>query len=222
MLDIIKYDVYSGPNIGIFTSVNDKFVFIPNGFAKTKAENLARYLQTEYLMTPVANTRLLGILMVLNNHGILLPKTSSPDEFANLRKCTGLNVKILDTKYNALGNLICVNDKGGVISPIIEKEFIKEIEDVLDIEVIQKKVAGFHQVGAVMEANNLGGIIHPEADEEDIKNFSNVLGVNLEPATINGGIPFVSSGMLANSNAVVVGNLTNGPEIMMLTRAFTN
>ena len=179
MLDIIKYDVYSGPNIGIFTSVNDKFVFIPNGFAKTKAENLARYLQTEYLMTPVANTRLLGILMVLNNHGILLPKTSSPDEIANLRKCTGLNVKILDTKYNALGNLICVNDKGGVISPIIEKEFIKEIEDVLDIEVIQKKVAGYHQVGAVMEANNLGGILHPEADEEDIKNFSNVLGVNL-------------------------------------------
>ena len=221
-MDIIKYDVYSGPNIGVFTSVNDKFVFVPNGFAKTKAENLAHYLQTEYLMTPVANTRLLGILMVLNNHGILLPKTSSPDEIANLRKCTDLNVKILDTKYNALGNLICVNDKGGVISPIIEKEFIKEIEDVLDIEVIQKKVAGFHQVGAVMEANNLGGIIHPEADEEDIKNFSNVLGVNLEPATINGGIPFVSSGMLANSNAVVVGNLTNGPEIMMLTRAFTN
>ena len=88
--------------------------------------------------------------------------------------------------------------------------------------MIQKKVAGYHQVGAVMGANNLGGIIHPEADEEDIKNFSNVLGVNIEPATINGGIPFVSSGMLANSNAVVVGNLTNGPEIMMLTRAFTN
>ena len=36
------------------------FLFVPNGFAKTKAENLAHYLQTEYLMTPVANTRLLG------------------------------------------------------------------------------------------------------------------------------------------------------------------
>jgi len=221
-VDIFKYDVYSGPNIGIFTSVNDKFIFIPNGFAQTKAENLANYLQTEYIITSVANTRLLGVLMVLNNHGILLPGTSSPDEVANLRKHTDLNVKILDTKHNALGNLICVNDKGGVISPIIEKGFIKEIEDVLDIEVIQKKVAGFHQVGAVMEANNLGGVIHPETDEEDIKNFSNVLGVNIEPTTINGGIPFVSSGILANSNAVVVGNLTNGPEIMTLTRAFTN
>jgi len=221
-MDIFKYDVYSGSNVGIFTSVNDKFLFVPNGFAKTKAENLAHYLQTEYLMTPVANTRLLGVLMVLNNHGILLPGTSSPEEIANFQKCTGLNVKKLDTKHIALGNLICVNDKGGIVSPIVEKEFIKEIADVLDIEVIQKKVAGFHQVGAVMEANNLGGVIHPETDEEDIKNFSNVLGVNIEPATINGGIPFVSSGILANSNAVVVGNLTNGPEIMMLTRAFTN
>jgi len=221
-LDIIKYDVYSGPNIGVFTSVNDKFVFVPNGFAKTKAENLAHYLQTECIMTPVANTRLLGILMVLNNHGILLPNTSSPDEIANLRKQTDLNVKMLDTKHNALGNLICVNDKGGVISPTIEKECIKEIEDTLDIEVILKRIAGFHQGGAVINANNHGAVIHPEADEEDIKNFSNILGVNIEPATINGGIPFVSSGILANSNAVVVGNLTNGPEIMMLTRAFTN
>jgi len=221
-LDIIKYDVYSGPNIGIFTSVNDKFVFLPNGFAQTKAENLAKYLQTEYIMTPVANTRLLGVLMVLNNHGILLPRTSSTEEIAYLQKSTGLNVKILDTKHNALGNLICVNDKGGIVSPLIEKEFIKEIEDILDIEVIQKRIAGFDQVGAVMEANNFGAVIHPETDEEDIKNFSNILGVNVEPATINGGIPFVSSGILANSNAVVVGNLTNGPEIMMLTRAFTN
>ena len=221
-MDIIKYDVYSGPNIGIFTNVNDKFVFVPNGFAETKAENLAKYLHTECIMTPVANTRLLGVLMVLNNHGILLPRTSSPEEIANLQKSTGLNVKILDTKYNALGNLICVNDKGGVVSPLVEKEFIKEIEDILDIEVIQKRIAGFDQVGAVMETNNHGAVIHPETDEEDIKNFSNILGVNVEPATINGGIPFVSSGILANSNAVVVGNLTNGPEIMMLTRAFTN
>jgi translation initiation factor 6 len=160
--------------------------------------------------------------MVLNNHGILLPRTSSPEEIANLRKHTDLNVKILDTKHNALGNLMCVNDKGGIVSPIIEKEYIKEIEDVLDIEVMQKKVAGYHQVGAVMQANNLGGVIHPETDEEDIKKISNILGINIEPSTINGGTPFVSSGMLVNNNAIVVGNLTNGPEIMMLTRAFTS
>jgi len=221
-LDIIKYDIYRNPNIGIYTKVNNHFVFIPRGFTQTKAENLAKYLQTDHLIISIANTRLLGILMVLNNHGILLPKTCSQEEIKNLKKGTDLNIKILDAKHNALGNLICANDKGGIISPLIDKEHLREIEDVLDIEVLQKKIAGYNQVGAVMTATNQGGVIHPEADEKDISVFSNILGINIEPATINGGIPYLSSGILANSNAVVVGTLTNGPEIMMLTRAFTN
>ena len=221
-MDIIKYDIYRNPNIGIYTKANNDFVFIPRGFAQTKTENLAKYLQTDYLITSIANTRLLGILMVLNNHGILLPKTCSQEEIKNLKKGTDLNIKILDAKHNALGNLICANDKGGIISPLIDKEHLREIEDVLDIEVLQKKIAGYNQVGAVMTATNQGGVIHPEANEKDISIFSNILGINIEPATINGGIPYLSSGILANSNAVVVGTLTNGPEIMMLTRAFTN
>jgi|TARA_B100001971_G_scaffold200457_1_gene212109 translation initiation factor 6 len=221
-MDIIKYDVYSGPNIGIYTKVNNQFVFVPNGFAKTKAENLANYLQTDYLTISIANTRLLGILAVLNNHGMLLPNTCSQEEIDHLKKHTDLNIKLLDVKYNALGNLICVNDKGGIVSPTIDKKYVKEIEDVLDIEVLQKKIAGFYQVGAVMSATSNGGIIHPLTDEDDVNTFSNILGVKIEPATINGGIPFVSSGILANDNAIVVGTVTNGPEIMMLTRAFIN
>jgi len=221
-MDIIKYDVYSGPNIGIYTKVNNQFVFVPNGFAKTKAENLANYLQTDYLTISIANTRLLGILAVLNNHGMLLPNTCSQEEIDHLKKHTDLNIKLLDVKYNALGNLICVNDKGGIVSPTIDKKYVKEIEDVLDIEVLQKKIAGFYQVGAVMSATSNGGIIHPLTDEDDVSTFSNILGVKIEPATINGGIPFVSSGILANDNAIVVGTLTNGPEIMMLTSAFIN
>ena len=221
-MDIIKYDVYSGPNIGIYTKVNNQFVFVPNGFAKTKAENLANYLQTDYLTISIANTRLLGILTVLNNHGMLLPNTCSQGEIEHLKKHTDLNIKLLDVKYNALGNLICVNDKGGIVSPTIDKKYVKEIEDVLDIEVIQKKIAGFYQVGAVMSATSNGGIIHPLTDEDDVSTFSNILGVKIEPATINGGIPFVSSGILANDNAIVVGALTNGPEIMILTSAFIN
>ncbi len=71
-------------------------------------------------------------------------------------------------------------------------------------------------------ATSHGGIIHPETDEEDIKTISNVLGINVEPATINGGIPYVASGVLANNNSVVVGSLTNGPELVMLSRAFTD
>lgn len=220
-MEIYKYDVYRGPNIGIYCAVNDGFLFLPSGFAQTKAATLGGYLKAECVFASVASARVLGTLMALNNNGILLPSTSSNYELEFLKKATGLNVSILDTKYSALGNLICANDKGCVVSPKIPKENIKQIEDVLGVEAIQKKVAGYHQAGAMVCANNVGGIIHPETDEPDIKAISDVLKVKIEPATINGGIPYVSSGMLANNKAVVVGNLTNGPEIMMLTRAFT-
>jgi translation initiation factor 6 len=159
--------------------------------------------------------------MVVNNQGVLLPSNASPHEYEHIKKSTGLNVDVLDSKHNALGNLICANDKGAIVSPMIPKEKMKQIEDVLGVEVLQKKVAGYHQVGVMITATMHGGVIHPETDEDDIKTISNVLGVNIEPATINGGVPYVSSGILANNNCIVVGNLTTGPEIMMLTRAFS-
>lgn len=219
-MGIFKYDVYRSPNIGIYAKCNDDFVFIPNGFATTKAKNLSSFLKTEYVFASVANTRLLGPLMVVNNKGILLSRNSLEDELVHLKKSTGLNVDVLDTKLNAIGNLICVNDKGGIMSPMIPREFVKKVEDVLGIEILQKKIARYHQAGAMAIATSHGGIIHPSAEEDEVKTISEVLGVELEPATINGGTPYVASGILANNKSLVVGNLTNGPELVMLTRAF--
>jgi translation initiation factor 6 len=49
---------------------------------------------------------------------------------------------------------------------------------------------------------------------------SEVLQVPAEPVTVNGGVPFLSSGVIANTNAVVVGSMTSGPELIMLSRIF--
>ena len=221
-MDIFKYDVYRGPNIGVYISVNDDFVFLPSGFATTKADHLAKYLEAEPLYCSVANTRLIGSLMSVNNKGILLPTTAYAEEYDFFKKNTDLNVGVLDSKYTALGNVICANDKGAIVSPWLSKDDVKTIQDILGVEVVQKRIAGMNQTGAVLVANNSGAVIHPEANEEDMKMFANTLGVKIEHATINNGIPYVKSGILANNNGVVVGTLTTGPEIMMLTRAFLN
>ena len=92
----------------------------------------------------------------------------------------------------------------------------------MGVEVIQKKIAGSHLAGVNLRANNSGAVIHPEAEEKDIKEIADVLGVNVEKCSINGGIPYVSSGILANNHCIVVGSLTNGSEIMNLTKAFLN
>ena len=221
-MDIFKYDVYRGPNIGVYICVNDDFVFLPSGFAERKADHLAEYLEATPLYCSVANTRLIGSLMVANNNGILLPTTAFADEYDFFKKQTDMNVGVLDSKYTALGNVICANDKGAVVSPWLSKDDVATIQDVLGVEVVQKRIAGMNQTGAVMVANNSGAVIHPEANEEDMKMFANLLGVKIEHATINNGIPYVKSGILTNNNGVVVGTLTTGPEIMMLTRAFLN
>lgn len=221
-MDIIKYDVYRGPNLGVYISVNDSNILLPMGFAKSKAEKLAKYLDVEILYTAIANTRLIGALSVMNNKGILLPKTAYQNEYDFLKKETDLEVGVLDSKFTALGNIICANDKGAVVSPWLSDNDCQTISDVLGVETIQKKIAGFNQTGSVMVANNSGAAIHPEADEEDMKTFANVLGIKIEQSSINNGIPYVSSGILANNHNLVVGSLTTGPEIMMLTRAFLN
>lgn len=214
--------MYRGPNIGVYISVNDSVILLPMGFAKTKAEKLSKHLGVNYLYTSIANTRLIGALCVMNNKGILLPKTAYQNEYDLLKKETDLEIGVLDSKFTALGNVICTNDKGAVVSPWLSKEDCQTISDVLGVETIQKKISGFNQTGVVMVANNSGAAIHPEADEEDMKTFSNLLGVKVEQSSINNGIPYVSSGILANNNCIVVGSLTTGPEIMMLTRAFLN
>lgn len=221
-MDIVKNDVYRGPNIGVYINANDDFLLLPMGFAQTKAEKLAEYLKTEIIYTSIANTRLLGALMVMNNNGILLPKTAYIDEYEFLKKETNMEIGVLDSKYSALGNVICANDKGAIVSPWLSKEDCKTIEQVLGVEVLQKRIAGFNQTGAVMVANNSGAAIHPEADEEDMKTFANVMGVKIEQTTINNGIPYVMSGIVVNNHMVLVGSMTSGPEIMMLTRAFLN
>jgi translation initiation factor 6 len=221
-MDIVKYDVYRQPNIGIYINVNDTIGLVPMGFAETKANKLAEYLNIEIFYTAIANTMLIGTLSVMNNKGILLPSTAYQDEYDYLKNETDLEVGVLDTKFNALGNIICANDKGAIVSPALSKEDCKVISDVMDVEVLQKKIAGSHLSGVSLKANNTGGVIHPEAEEKDIEIIADLLSVNIEQTSINGGVPYVTSGILANNHCIVVGSMTSGSEIMNLTRAFLN
>ncbi|MDC4218513.1 MAG: translation initiation factor IF-6, partial [Candidatus Nitrosopumilus limneticus] len=213
---------YRGPNIGVYISVNDTIGLVPMGFAETKAKKLEEYLNIEIIYAAIANTRLIGALSVMNNKGFLLPTTAYQDEYDFLKNETKLEVGVLDTKFNALGNVICANDKGAIVSPALSKENCKVISDVMGVEVLQKKIAGSHLAGVAIRANNTGAVIHPETEEKDLEIIADVLGVNIEHSSINGGVPYVSSGILANNHCIVVGSLTSGSEIMNLTRAFLN
>jgi translation initiation factor 6 len=220
-LGIYKYDVYKSPNIGLFVRANDRILIVPFGFAETKTTKLMGYLQIEdEVYASIGGTRLIGPMVVMNNNGILVPSIASDDEIDILRKASGLNVERLKSKFTAIGNLISTNDNGALLSPLFEGEIDQQVQDILGVPVHSMTVGGFIQTGSMVVSTNTGAVVHPRCTEEEIKVIAEALQVEVEPVTVNGGVPFVSSGIIANSKSVIVGSLTSGPELIMLSRAF--
>ena len=217
-MDITTCEGYGGPNIGLYAAAGNDYLLVPSGFAPEKAARLAGLLGVEWHAVSVCGTRLLGAMSVHTDSGMLLPKTLLEDEYYTLQ---GIGeVHIIEARYTALGNLICANCHGAIVSPLFSETERRAIQDVLGVETVRLAVSGLEQSGALTATNNTGTITHPLADEEDVRSIAEVLGTRVEPSTINNGVPFVNSGILANDRAVLAGSRTTGPEIMMLTRAF--
>lgn len=219
-MGIHKYDVYRSPNIGIFLKANDNFLFIPKGFADSKADKLASFLNVECIRVSIAHTRLLGSLIAMNNNGILVPRITEDYEVQEIKEATGMNIGKLKAKFTALGNLIVANDKAGLASPMIPEDTLKEAGDILGVPIEHISIDTYHQIGALLVSTNQGAAVHPKTSDEEIARIRERLHVDVEAATVNGGVPFVASGAVANSGSVVVGSLTTGPELIMLSRAF--
>lgn len=218
-LEIYRYTFYKSPNIGIFVRANDSVMLLPQGFAETKSDKLAEYLQVRVVPTSIAGTRLIGPMSIMNNSGILLPSLAEDEEVSWLKQNTGLKVEKLQSKFTAVGNLIAANDKGALVSCIL-KDVEVQVRDVLDVPTYSMDIGGFVQTGAMVVATNSGAGVHPRATEDEVKAVSETLQVPAEPLTINGGVPFLSSGIVANTKTIVVGSLTSGPELIMLSRIF--
>lgn len=217
---IYRYTAYKTPNIGIFAKANDSTLLVPFGFAETKTHKLADYLQAKVVYTSVAGTRLIGPMTVMNNNGILLPSIASEEEVQILKQATGLNVEKVESRFTAIGNLIATNDNGAISSPVLDGELDRQVQDVLGVPVHSMTIGSYVQAGSMIVATNGGAGVHPRATEDEIKTVSEVLQVPAEPVTVNGGVPFLSSGLITNTKAVVVGSLTSGPELIMLSRIF--
>jgi translation initiation factor 6 len=182
---------------------------------------LRNYLEVEnVIFTSIGGTRLLGAMAVMNNKGMLLSSFSSDEEIEVMRRLTRLNVERLSSRFTAVGNLVLANDQGALVSPIFKGEVDRQVQDVLGVPAISCTVAGYYQIGSMVVATDTGAAVHPKASEEELAIITKTLKVETEPVTVNGGMPFLSSGLLANSKSVIVGSLTSGPELIMISRAF--
>lgn len=212
-------DIYRSCNIGVFARANDNIVIVPAGLAPTKMVRLGEFLEAKVVSASIGGSRLIGPLVALNGKGILVSRLADDYEIEVLRQETGLKVERLESRFTSVGNMICANDKGAVISSAFSRETAVKISETLEVPIRPISIASHIQVGSMTVATDSGAIAHPVASDSELKVIGETLDVDTEACTVNNGVPWVSSGIILNNKAAVVGTLTSGPELMILSRA---
>jgi translation initiation factor 6 len=218
-LSVTKFGVYRNSNIGIYLRGSENFTLAPTGMAQSKIAKLESNLEVPALTASVGGSRLLGPLLAMNSHGIILSKIASDQEVRDLSKLTGLQVGRIDMKYTSVGNLVCANDHGALVSKLIPSSGVRQISDILDVPVEAMSIGTLYQIGAMILATNAGGVIHPSARDFEIDFVQDILGIEVEAGTVNSGVPYVTSGIIANGRNAIVGSHTSGLELATLSRA---
>jgi translation initiation factor 6 len=202
----MQVNVHGESFIGLLGFATDKYAILSENFPKNDV------LDVPVLNTRIYGTNLVGLFCQGNSNGILLPYFVSDEDLrkvGDFARDFGLNVGKVNDKHTALGNLIACNDRGALVSPLIEED---TIGDVLGVEVVKTRIANSNETGSCITATNKGFLAHNDA-ENQLNEIGNVLKVKGLCGTVNYGFPFVKSGVIANSNGYLAGMRTSGIEL---------
>ena len=214
-------DIYRSPNIGVFLKGNDRFLLVPKGLAQSKTDKLCESLGVTAVPSSIGESRLLGPLVSMNGNGILVSRLAEDAEVREIHSATGLNVSRLESRLTAVGNLVVANDRCALVSPVLDSRAVSQVRDVLGTEVERTAIGEYYQVGSFVVATNSGAAVYPGLSEQEVARLGERLGVDAYPTSVNSGVPYVASGLIANSRNAIAGSQTTGPELVFITRALS-
>jgi translation initiation factor 6 len=218
-LTVYLSSIVGSASIGVYALATENIVMIPRMVPQEKAQEIADWLKAKLVYTSIGGSVLAGALACANSNGMLLPHYIREEELTQIKSAFEGNITIMETKKTAYGNLILVNDKGAVADPRLKKPETKLISDTLGVEVVPTEIAGLPYVGSLAVATNSGLLAHPLLKDEERKVLENVFKVPVDVGTVNCGVPYVGTGLIANSHASVAGSMTTGPEMFIIEHA---
>lgn len=216
---ILRADVYGSPNIGVYCHTSETSAILPPGLPKRKVDRLRNCLDVQLCVTNIGGSALAGILVAGNSNGIVLPNIVQDHELKAIRDGIGTRACVVKERWTALGNVVLANDNGAVIHPGAPESLAGAVAEALNVEIVSCTIGGLPYVGSLAVATNKGVLAYRSITDRERAVIEERLKVPVETGTINGGVPYIRAGLLANSRGAVVGNLTVGPELMAITRS---
>ncbi|NLE03408.1 MAG: translation initiation factor IF-6 [Crenarchaeota archaeon] len=218
-MSVYLTSIVGSPSIGVYSLATDNYVIIPKMVPQEKAEKTAEWLKTKLIHTSIGNSLLAGVLACANSNGIILSPFVNQEELDTIKATFEGNITIMESRKTAFGNLVLANDKGALVDPRMKEPIMKQVSDALGVEVVPGTIAGLTYVGSLAVATNKGVLAHPQLKDEEKKVLESVFKVPVDVGTVNCGIPYVSTGLIANSHGAVAGSMTTGPEMFIIGNA---
>lgn len=216
---IRRINLGGSPNLGVSISATDKIAITPPSILDSMADLITECLDVPVIRTPISGSNLSGALTCGNSNGFVVSKYAFDNEIQRLRD-EDIAVERIPDKLTAVGNIILANDNGALVHPLISDKAVEVISDVLDVEVQRGSIANFKITGSVAAATNKGVLVHPAASEEELESIESLFKIPADVGTVNNGTQLVGACAVANSNGVMVGLNTTGPELARIEEAF--
>jgi len=217
-MPIERLSLWGNPHIGVYIFANDSIAIVPPGIDRKDLEIIRSTLGVEIVETTIGGMRIVGVLIAGNNNGILLPRFVEESEIQAIKRVFDGVVEVVIGRMTALGNVVLANDKAALVHPEADSSFIEKVRDVLGVEVEKGSIAEIPTVGSAATVTNKGGLVHPDATDEELRFLSNFFSVPVDVGTVNFGIGFIRSGLVANTHGALVGERTTGPEMLRITQ----
>nr|WP_319374347.1 translation initiation factor IF-6 [uncultured Methanobacterium sp.] len=209
---IRRVNLAGNPNLGVYIAVTDKVALAPPNLGDKMVGVVEESLQVPVIKTPISGSSLAGALAVGNSRGFLVSRYAFNTE-VNAIKEFGLEVERIPDRLTAVGNIILANDHGAMVNPLLSDEAVDVVSETLDVEVVRGSIANFKITGSVAVATNKGAMVHPQATSDELDFLEKTMNVPVDVGTVNQGMKLVGAGTVANSNGVLVGERTTGPEM---------
>ena len=216
-MGVAKLSIGGNSFIGAFAIATDSFALIGNSSTEKHVSVIKENLGVDSARISIDGSDLIGIYAVANSKSLLLPDIVTDNEVEHIKRILpNVNVHVMNTSLNALGNNILANDRIAIVNPEYETAEVRQIEKALGIEAIKLNAGGFHTVGASNILTNSGIVLNNRANDDDMDAVKPFVK-NYSQSTANLGSLSIRLSTISNSNGLLLGDDTTGFEMARIT-----
>ena len=218
-MNFIKGTIRASPFVGVFACLTDKTLFVPHSVQDKEIKDIEGKLDVAVVKCSLANSTLIGVLGKAIGNRIAVPEIADAREIRDMER-NGVEVLKVGGVM-ALGNLVALNGKAGIASPLLREKQVRELQDFFGVKIKQERVSGSDLVGAAVVVTNKGFIVHQSITETEHKSLEKLFKVRGIPTTAKYGDRFIGNDVVANSSGAIVGDMTTPFEMMRIDEALT-